>query len=271
MGIINTTPDSFSDGGRAVRHDRAIEQGQRMLADGASILDVGGESTRPEASPVDPDEEQRRVLPVIEALARAGARVSVDTRNAATMARALDAGAAIVNDVSALRHDPAAASLVAARRCPVILMHMRGNPRTMSGLAHYEDVGAEVLGELSERVALAEAAGVERAQIAIDPGFGFAKTAAHSRELVRRLPLFFNLSCPIIAGMSRKRFVGEMAGVAAAQERDSASLAAGMLALSHGATVLRVHNVAATMQAVRVWQAVWAAPDPKRESGIDDE
>jgi dihydropteroate synthase len=227
-----------------------------MLEQGAAILDVGGESTRPGATPVPPEEEQRRILPVIEALARAGARISVDTRNAATMARALDAGAAIVNDISALRHDPAAASLVASRRCPVILMHMRGDPQTMMSLAKYDDVGAEVLAELQDRLDLAASAGIELERIAIDPGIGFAKAAAHSLELLRRLPLFFNFPCPIIAGMSRKRFVGEIAGVPEPGERGAASVAAGLVALSQGATILRVHDVAATMQAVRIWQAV---------------
>lgn len=256
MGVINVTPDSFSDGGRTLAHDAAIEQGYRMLEEGAAILDIGGESTRPGAGPVPPDEEQRRVLPVIEALARAGARISADTRNAATMARALDAGACILNDVSGLRHDPEAARLAASRGCPVILMHMRGDPQSMTRLAHYEDVGAEVLMELAERLSAAELAGIDPALIAVDPGFGFAKTAAQSTDLLRRLPLFFNLPCPIIAGMSRKKFVGEIAGVAAPEERGFASVAAGLLALSHGATILRVHDVAPTIQAVRVWQAV---------------
>lgn len=255
MGIVNVTPDSFSDGGRSFAHGHAIEHGQRMLEQGAAILDVGGESTRPGATPVPLEEEQRRILPVIAALARTGARVSIDTRNAATMAQALDAGAAIVNDVSALRHDPAAASVVASRRCPVILMHMRGDPRTMASLAVYEDVAAEVVAELQDRLDVAQSAGIELGQIALDPGFGFAKTAAHSLELLRRLPLFFNLSCPIIAGMSRKRFVGEIACVPEPGERGAASVAAGLIALSHGATILRAHDVAATVQAVRIWQA----------------
>ncbi len=256
MGIVNVTPDSFSDGGRSFAHGAAIEQGRRMLDEGADIIDIGGESTRPGASPVPPEEEQRRVLPVIEALARQGARIAIDTRNASTMARALDAGATIVNDVSALRHDPEAADLIAARRCPVILMHMRGTPQTMAALARYGDLGAEVLSELAERIADARSAGIAPEQIAVDPGFGFAKTAAQSTELLCRLPLFFNLSCPIIAGMSRKSFVRIMAGVGAAKDRDTASVAAALLALSGGATILRVHDVAATVAAVRIWQAV---------------
>lgn len=264
MGIVNVTPDSFSDGGIAFAHGNAIEHGLRMLGEGAAIIDIGGESTRPRASPVPPDEEQRRILPVIEALARAGARISVDTRNAATMERALDAGAQIVNDVSALRHDPAAAALVARKRCPVILMHMRGNPQTMGSLARYDDVGPEVLAELQARLDAAEAAGIGRAQVALDPGFGFAKTAPQSLELLQQLPLFFNLFCPIIAGMSRKRFVGEIAGVEQPGQRDAASVAAGLIALSQGATILRVHDVAATVQAVRIWAAFQAGPGPQK-------
>jgi dihydropteroate synthase len=266
MGIVNVTPDSFSDGGRSFDPQSAIEQGRRMLEAGAAILDIGGESTRPGADPVAAEEEQRRILPVIETLARDGARISVDTRNASTMARALDCGAMIVNDVSGLRHDKAAAPLLARRRCPVILMHMRGDPRTMNSLTEYGDVALDVLSELGEIVDRAVAAGIDRARIAVDPGFGFAKTASQSRELLERLPLFVNLLCPIIAGMSRKRFVCAMAGLTAAEERDTASVAAGVIALSLGATVLRVHNVRATVQAAKVWHSVQAQPGPKRET-----
>lgn len=260
MGILNVTPDSFS--GSSLDHGRAVAEGEQMLAHGASVLDVGGESTRPGAEPVPAEEEQRRILPVISALARAGALISTDTRNAGTMARALDAGAAIVNDVSALRHDPEAAPLVAARRCPVILMHMRGTAQTMRQLARYRDVAAEVLGELSHAVRDAEASGIAPERIAVDPGFGFAKTPAQSRELLARLPLLLNLPRPIIAGLSRKGFVGEMAGVAAPAERGPASIAAGIFAIAHGAAILRVHDVAATMQAVRVWKSMSGWPGP---------
>lgn len=260
MGIVNVTPDSFSDGGR----EDPVAHGRRLRAEGATILDIGGESTRPGANPVTPDEEQRRIIPVVARLAADGALISVDTRHAATMAAALDAGAAIVNDVSALRHDPAALAVVAASGCPVVLMHMRGTPQTMTGLTHYDDVAFDVVAELSDRVDACVAAGIDRTRIAIDPGFGFAKTPAQSRELLQRLPLFFNLCCRIIAGLSRKRFIGEIAGVGVAQERDAASVAAGVLALSLGAAVLRVHDVAATAQAIRVWQAVNAGPDAKR-------
>lgn len=256
IGVVNVTPDSFSDGGVLLSHQDAIEAGRRMLDEGAAIIEIGGESTRPGAADVAPIEEQRRVLPVIEALAGFGARISVDTRNAAMMASALDAGAAIINDVSGLRHDPAAAPLLAARGCPVILMHMRGDPRTMGRLTTYADVAADVLAELAAIVERAAASGIERGRIAIDPGFGFAKVAAQSREILQRLPLFVNLCCPIIAGMSRKSFIGDMAGVVAAAERDAGSVAAAVFALSLGATLIRAHAVAATVQAVRVWQAM---------------
>lgn len=264
MGILNVTPDSFSDGG-ALDPGLAGERGRQMEADGAAIVDVGGESTRPGAEPVPPDEEQRRILPVIAALAREGVRISVDTRNAATMIRALDAGAAIVNDVSALRHDPGSAKLVASRGCPVILMHMRGNPQTMRGLTQYGDVAADVLAELAGLVHRAEAAGVVRDRIAVDPGFGFAKTAAQSRALLDRLSLLVNLGCPIIAGLSRKGFVGGMAGVSDPQARGPASVAAGLVALARGAVVLRVHDVLATVQAVRVWRALACHDRPAQE------
>ena len=254
MGILNVTPDSFSDGGDAMDAVQAIEAGQRMIAEGADILDIGGESTRPGASPVPPEEEQRRILPVIAALAGCGVPLSVDTRNAGTMAAALDAGAAIINDVSALSHDPAAAALVARRACPVVLMHMRGTPATMMAHATYGDVAAEVMAELGARVGTAEAAGVVRSSIAVDPGIGFAKTAEQSIMMLQRLPILLGLGCRVVVGASRKRFIGELSGVGDAKQRMSGSIAAGLYALSQGATVLRVHDVAETVQAVRTWQ-----------------
>ena len=256
MGILNVTPDSFSDGGQHLDAARAIAAGHSMIADGAVILDIGGESTRPGATLVPPDEETRRILPVIAGLADAGVLLSVDTRNACTMAAALDAGATVVNDVSGLLHDPAALPLVAARGCPVILMHTRGTPQTMAGLATYDDVTGEVVTELAARVASAEAAGVARCHIAIDPGIGFAKDALHSIRLLRDLAAFQALGCPILVGVSRKRFVGTLSGVPDAANRLAGSLAAGLYALSQGARILRVHDVAATVQAVRVWQGL---------------
>lgn len=256
MGILNVTPDSFSDGGDAMDAARAIEAGQRMIAEGAGLLDIGGESTRPGAAPVPPEEERRRVLPVVAALAGRGVALSVDTRNAGTMAAALDAGAAIVNDVTALTHDPAAASLVARRGCPVVLMHMRGTPATMMAHATYADVAAEVMAELNARIGAAETAGVVRSSIAIDPGIGFAKTGEHNIVLLQRLPILLGLGCRIVVGVSRKRFIGQLSGAEDMKQRMAGSIAAGLYALSQGATILRVHDVAATVQAVRTWQAL---------------
>ncbi|MGI4797895.1 MAG: dihydropteroate synthase [Janthinobacterium lividum] len=260
MGIVNVTPDSFSDGGRST--EQAIALGMRMLEDGAAIIDVGGESTRPGAPTVSAVEEQRRVLPVIETLARHGALVSVDTRNASTMMGALEKGAAIVNDVSGLTFDPASVATVARGGCAVILMHMRGTPETMDSLATYGDVATEVLGELRQRVDHALAGGITRSAIAIDPGFGFAKNNSQNVELLRRLSLFVNLSCPIIAGISRKRFIGQLADITRAEDRDVASVAAGLFAVTQGASVLRVHNVRAMVQALRVWTVVRQEAEP---------
>ncbi len=256
MGILNATPDSFSDGGRHEDPARAIAAGLAMAAAGADILDVGGESTRPGSAPTPSEIEQRRILPVIRALAGEGHVVSVDTRNAATMAAALDAGARIVNDVSALAHDPAAAGLVAARGCPVILMHMRGSPATMMSLTDYEDVPLDVTRELAARIAVAEAAGIARAAIAIDPGVGFAKTGPQNLELLDRLPVLLNLGCRILVGVSRKSLISRILGQVPPGQRLPGSLALGLHALSRGASILRVHDVAETVQAVRVWQAI---------------
>jgi dihydropteroate synthase len=257
MGILNLTPDSFSDGGVYPNPDAAIAAGLAMRAAGADIVDVGGESTRPGATPVHPDEEQARILPVIAALARAGVVVSVDTRNAVTMAAALDAGAAIVNDVSALTHDPDAAPLLARRDCAVVLMHTRGDPATMAAHARYGDVAAEVASELRERVAAAERAGIARSRLVLDPGFGFAKRPEHSVALLRGLPrLTAALGLPILVGVSRKGFIGALSGEPVPARRDAASLAVALFAVAQGAAVLRVHDVAGTSQAVKVWRAL---------------
>ncbi len=253
MGVLNVTPDSFSDGGE---HADPVAAGLAMARAGADIIDVGGESTRPGALAVGPEVEQDRILPVIRGLAARGVRISVDTRNAATMAAALDAGAAIVNDISALTRDPAASRLIAARGCPVVLMHMRGEPATMNSAAQYSDVAVEVVEALAERVAAATRAGVDPARIAIDPGFGFAKTGRHNAELLTRLGLLLNLGRRILVGVSRKSFIGTLSGVASARDRDAGSLAAGLYALARGASILRVHDVARTTQAARVWAGV---------------
>jgi len=254
MGVLNVTPDSFSDGGDNLATAAAVAAGLRMIADGAAIIDIGGESTRPGAIEVSPDEERQRILPVIAALAGCGALLSVDTRHAVTMAAALDAGATIVNDVSALAHDPAAVQVVAERACPVVLMHMRGTPATMQACATYLDIASEVAAELAARIAVAEAAGVRRANIAIDPGIGFAKTGAQNVQLLQHLPVLLGLGCRIMVGLSRKSFIGALTGAVDPKQRTAGSLAAGLFALAHGATILRAHDVAATVQAMRVWQ-----------------
>jgi dihydropteroate synthase len=262
MGILNVTPDSFSDGGSRMAAETAVAAGLAMAADGADIVDVGGESTRPGAEPVPPDLEQERVVPVIRGLAAAGIAVSVDTRNASTMREALAAGARIVNDVSGLTYDPRGAGVVAEHGCPVVLMHMRGTPATMGEQAIYRDVVAEVRAELARRVAAAIEAGVRPERIAIDPGIGFAKQAEHSVAVLRGLseiagpgsPL---LGYPLLVGVSRKSFIGRLTGEALAERRLGGSLAAGLFAVLRGASILRVHDVRETVQALDVWQTLF--------------
>lgn len=253
MGVLNVTPDSFSDGGAYGDTDAAVRAGLAMAEAGADIIDIGGESTRPGAQPVPPAIEQARVIPVIRALAARGLRISIDTRSAATMAAALDAGAALVNDVSALTYDPAAAQLVGARGCPVVLMHMRGTPATMNTEARYTDVAREVAAELAVRIASAREAGIRPEQIAIDPGIGFAKLARHSLTLLRQLPDLAVLGYPLVVGVSRKRFLGRIGGEEDPLSRLPASIAAGLFAVAQGAHILRVHDVPETAQALRVW------------------
>ena len=256
MGILNATPDSFSGIGATQGAATLIEAGLAMRAAGAAIIDVGGESTRPGAAVVPADIEIARIVPVISGLAREGAVVSVDTRNAATMRAALDAGARIVNDVSGLRHDPAAVPLVAAAGCPVILMHMRGTSATMSAKAVYDDLVRDVLAELAATRDAALAAGIAAASIALDPGFGFAKRGAQNVALLRALPSFRALGHPVLAGVSRKRFIGELAGEPDPARRDPGSIAAALFAAGQGAKILRVHDVPGTVQALRVWRAL---------------
>jgi dihydropteroate synthase len=256
MGILNVTPDSFSDGGQLSTDETAVVAGRAMLEAGADILDIGGESTRPGAEPVAPDAERARILPVIRTLAEVGAVISVDTRNATTMAAALAAGARIVNDVSALTYDGDAARVVAKHGAPVVLMHMRGTPLTMQDLAGYEDVGAEVAAELVQRIAAAETAGIARAAIALDPGIGFAKTGPQNIALLRNLGPLAALGFPLVVGLSRKGFIGTLTGEPVAARRLGGSIAGAIFALTQGARVLRVHDVAETVQAIRVWRAL---------------
>ncbi|RVT99640.1 dihydropteroate synthase [Rhodovarius crocodyli] len=262
MGILNVTPDSFSDGGLHDAPQSAIAAARAMLAEGADLIDIGGESTRPGAAPVTPEQELARVLPVVRALA-GEAVLSIDTRHALVMAECLAAGAHIINDVSALRHDPQAVGVVARAQAPVIIMHMPGDdPRTMQSLAHYEDVALEVAGFLAGRIAALEAAGIPRARIMLDPGIGFGKTAAHNLELTRRLPVLAGLGCRVLYAASRKTFIGRIAGVETPADRMPGSLAVALAALERGATMLRVHDVAETRQAVALWQAMTEARKP---------
>ncbi|HET7574304.1 MAG TPA: dihydropteroate synthase [Solirubrobacterales bacterium] len=255
MGIVNVTPDSFSDGGLYLDPEAAIAHGRELVAEGADILDVGGESTRPGAQEVPVEEELRRVLPVVEGLAGAGVPVSVDTSKAAVAAAALDAGAAIVNDVTALRGDPEMAALCAARRPTVILMHMLGDPRTMQDDPRYEDVVVEVRDFLAVRLEAAVAAGIDAERIWLDPGIGFGKAEEHNLELLRRLGELRALGRPLVVGTSRKSFIGKLDG-SPAGERAGGSIASSLLAAAEGAGVLRVHDVGELRQALTVAAAV---------------
>jgi dihydropteroate synthase len=255
MGVVNVTPDSFSDGGKYLEPRRAVEHGRALVAEGADILDVGGESTRPGAEAVSVEEELRRVVPVIEGLASAGAAISVDTSKAAVAAAALDAGAGIVNDVTALRGDPEMAGLCAERGATVVLMHMLGEPRTMQDNPQYGDVVAEVGDFLAARMAAALGAGVDEERIWLDPGIGFGKTAAHNMELLRRLGELGRLGRPLVIGTSRKSFIGQLDG-SPADARLGGTIASSVLAAAEGAAVLRVHDVAAMRQALSVAAAV---------------
>jgi dihydropteroate synthase len=255
MGVVNVTPDSFSDGGLYLDPDRAVEHGMQLLADGADILDVGGESTRPGAEEVPEAEELRRVVPVIAGLADGGAEISVDTSKAAVAEAALDAGATIVNDVTALRGDPGMAALCAERQPVVILMHMLGNPRTMQRDPVYDDVVAEVREFLAARLEAAVAAGIAEERVWLDPGIGFGKADSHNLELLRRLPELTALGRPLVVGTSRKSFIGRVDG-SAAGERLGGTIASSVLAAAEGADVLRVHDVAEVGQAMAVASAI---------------
>ncbi len=255
MGILNVTPDSFSDGGDHLAPATAQEHARAMVAAGAAILDIGGESTRPGAADVPVPEEIARTAPVIAALA-GGAPISIDTRKAAVAQAALVAGAALVNDVSAFLHDPAMAGAVAAAGAPVCLMHAQGTPQTMQADPRYDDVLLDVYDHLAARVAAAEAAGIARARILVDPGIGFGKTQAHNLALLARLSLFHALGCPILLGVSRKRFIGAIGQAPEPKARMPGSVAVALAGVAQGAQVIRVHDVAETRQALALWQAV---------------
>jgi dihydropteroate synthase len=256
MGILNVTPDSFSDGGQHADATAAIEAGVEMAGAGAAILDVGGESTRPGAQPVWAQDEIERVRPVVERLAAGGSAVSIDTRKSEVMTAALQAGARLVNDVSALTFDPRSAEVVAASGAPVILMHHLGSPETMQQDPRYDDVLVEVYVWLEERIAAAVAAGIDRSRILIDPGFGFGKTVAHNLELMNGLAMFHSLGCPLVLGASRKRTIGALSNEAAADRRLGGSIAFAINAVEQGAQLLRVHDVPETVQALRIWRGL---------------
>ena len=255
MGVVNVTPDSFSDGGRYFAPSAAIAHARALAVEGAHLIDIGGESTRPGAAPVSEDEELARILPVLEALG--DLCVSVDTRRPAVMEAALDAGASMINDVQALQA-PGAIDVVGKSNCAVCLMHMKGEPATMQREPHYDDVMREVKGFLQERVAAAVAAGIARERIVVDPGFGFGKTAAHNLTLLKRLGEFGELTVPLLVGLSRKSTIGKLTGRASG-ERLAGGLAMALIALQGGATILRVHDVKETRDLIAVWQAVRAA------------
>jgi dihydropteroate synthase len=251
MGVVNVTPDSFSDGGAWLDPAAAIAHGLELIEQGAAILDIGGESTRPGAAPVGEAEELRRVLPVLEGLAGAGARLSIDTSKAAVAARAIGAGATIVNDVTALRGDPAMAALVARSGCDCCLMHMLGEPRTMQRDPRYDDVVGDVKAFLAQRLEHAVAQGIDEARIWLDPGIGFGKTIDHNLELLRRLGEIVALGQPVVVGTSRKSFLGAITGRDAG-DRVAGTIATNVLALAAGARVFRVHDVAEAHDALAV-------------------
>lgn len=253
MGILNATPDSFSDGGR-YEGLAGIARGRELVEQGADILDIGGESTRPGADFVDPQEENARALPVIEGLAGI-APISIDTRKASVAAAALSAGADLINDVSGLTHDPEMAALAAQMGAPICIMHAKGDPKTMQNDPRYENVLLDVYDALDGQIALAEAAGIPRGNIIVDPGIGFGKKLEHNLALIRGLTLLHGLGCPILLGASRKRFIGALSGVEDASARVHGSIAVALAGVAQGAQMLRVHDVAQTRQALALWHA----------------
>ncbi|HXR30610.1 MAG TPA: dihydropteroate synthase [Solirubrobacterales bacterium] len=255
MGVVNVTPDSFSDGGLYLDAAAAIAHGEELVRDGAEILDVGGESTRPGAEPVEEAEELRRVEPVVQGLGRSGATISVDTSKAAVAEAAIEAGAGIVNDVTALRGDPGMAGLCADRGVDVVLMHMKGDPLSMQEGPTYDDVIDEVKGFLTERLQFATNAGIAEQRIWLDPGIGFGKELDHNLELLRRLGELRKLGRPLVVGASRKSFIGKVDG-SEVDDRIGGSIASSVLAAAEGADVLRVHDVAEIAQALRVADAI---------------
>ncbi|MBV6814519.1 dihydropteroate synthase [Xanthomonas campestris pv. passiflorae] len=263
MGIVNVTPDSFSDGGQYATCEAAIAHGLALVEQGAAVLDVGGESTRPGATPVSVEEEMQRVIPVIEALAqRTRVPISVDTFKPEVMRAAVAAGAGMINDVYALR-SPGALEAASDLRVPVVLMHARSAPHAMQDAPHYDDVVGDVHRFLAERIFAAEMAGIDKRRLVLDPGFGFDKTTTHNLTLLAQLQRLQEFGLPVLAGLSRKRSIGELTGRQIAAERVHGSAAAHLIAAQHGALLLRVHDVAATVDALKVWKAMAAIPVPR--------
>lgn len=257
MGIVNVTPDSFSDGGQFDSVQAAVDHARRLVDDGADILDIGGESTRPRSEPVSLDDELRRVIPVIEKLSdQTSAKISIDTRKAGVMREAAAAGAAILNDVSALTYDPDSMSAAAETGLPVVLMHAQGDPKTMQDNPTYDDVVADVLSYLERRIEACVAAGISISKIAIDPGIGFGKTLDHNLTLLRHMDHFCAMPSPVLLGVSRKRFIGTLGSEPEADKRVSGSIAAALSGVARGVRLLRVHDVAETRKALAVWEAV---------------
>jgi dihydropteroate synthase len=262
MGVLNVTPDSFSDGGDFIDPARALAQGRALAEAGADIVDVGGESTRPRAEPIPPAEEIRRIAPVVQGLAASGITVSIDTRHATVMRAALQAGARIINDVTALTGDPESLAVAADSGAAIVLMHMSGDPRTMQDDPRYDDVMLDVLDFLEGRIAACRAAGIVPARIAVDPGIGFGKKDPHNLALMRRLALFHGTGCAVAMGASRKSFIARLGGGGAPKERLGGSLAAALAAAGQGVQILRVHDVAETRQALAIRRAVAAGAEP---------
>jgi len=262
MGVLNVTPDSFSDGGLHASTDAAIDAGRRMIADGADILDIGGESTRPatfqDNQPLDPAEEAARVIPVIQRLRNEfpTVAISIDTYKAEVASAALDAGATIVNDISGLTFDPSMASLVADRGCPIVLMHILGRPRDIPSKPDYADVVQSIIEFLATQVAFARASGVDVSRIIVDPGIGFGKTAEHNLEILRRLREIVNLGYPVLVGASRKRFIGKILGIDDPRDRVEGTAATVALSIAAGASIVRVHDVKEMARVARVSDAV---------------
>ena len=264
MGIVNVTPDSFSDGGAHDTTDAAVAHALRLVEEGADVLDIGGESTRPGAAEVEVEEELRRVVPVIERLAaQVAVPISIDTSKPEVMRAAVQAGAGMINDVCGLRRE-GALDAAAALGVPVVLMHMQGEPRSMQAAPQYDDVVGEVHRFLAERIFAAEMAGIPKQRIVVDPGFGFGKDTAHNLQLLAQFERFAELGVPVLAGLSRKRSIGELTGRDVPADRVAGSVAAHLIAAQRGAAIVRVHDVAATVDALKVWNAVAAVPTPRK-------